>query len=73
MAVDHFHLFRVRPDDDGLVIILHFLQFRGLPAVREDDAVAAEDPVRRPVIPVTAIGERFLSPAGGQALGFGGL
>ena len=63
MAVDYFHLFRVRMHHNILIIVLYLLQFRSWTAVSKDDTVAAEDSVRRTVIPVPAVSNRFPAKA----------
>ena len=61
MADDDLHLFRVRLHRDVLVTIFDFLQLRGFLPVRENNAVSAEYAVIRPVLPVPAVQQRFLS------------
>ena len=70
VPVDHRHPFRVRLDHDVLIAVFHFLQFRGFLSVRKHNSVAAEDAVVRPVVPVPAVQQRFLSAPvpGGQRL-----
>ena len=61
VPVDHRHLLRVRLHHDILVAVFHFLQLRRFLPVGKNNAVAAEDPVVRPVAPVPAVQQGFLS------------
>ena len=61
MPVDDRHLLRVRLNDDILVVVFDLLQLGGRLPVGEHDPVAAENAVVRPVVPVSAVQQRFLS------------
>ena len=67
VPVDDPDLVPAHPGHDVLIIVFDLLQLRGLPPVGEDDAVAAENAVRRPVAPVPAVEQGIpVKPAPGH-------